>query len=61
MNFLSRLKKMSKIEEAQVCDMIMSEIFQFILPIEQRRFVLVDYRVSSEMFGITIGFDKRLF
>ena len=61
MNFLSRLKKMSKIEEVQVCDMFMSEIFQFILPIEQRRFVLVDYRVSSEMFVITIGFDKRLF
>ena len=61
MKFLSRLKKTSKIEEVQVCDMFMSEMFQFILPIEQRRFVLVDYRVSSEMFVITIGFDKRLF
>ena len=52
---------MSKIEEVQVCDMFMSETFQCILPIEQRRFVLVDYRVSSEMFVITIGFEKRLF
>ena len=51
---------MSKAEEVEACDKFMSEIVQFILPIEQRKFVLVDHAVSPEEFAITIGYNKSL-
>ena len=50
---------MSKIKEVETCSRFISEIVQFVLPIEQR-FVLVDHTAFSEEFVITIGFDKRL-
>ena len=58
-----RLKKMSKIvvEEFDVCHKFVSEVVEFILPIEQRRFVLVEHNVSCEDFTIFVGYDKLLF
>ena len=58
-----RLKKMSKIvvEEFDVCHKFVSEVVEFILPIEQRRFVLVEHNVSCEDFIIFVGYDKSLF
>ena len=50
---------MSKIKEVETCSRFISEIVQFVLPIEQR-LVLVDHTAFSEEFVITIGFDKRL-
>lgn len=39
----------------------MSEIVLFIPPIRQRRFLLVDYTVSSGEFVIKVNYDKKLF
>ena len=54
---------MSKIvvEEFDVCHKFVSEVVEFILPIEQRRFVLVEHNVSCEDFIIFVGYDKLLF
>ena len=54
---------MSKIvvEEFDVCHRFMSDVVEFILPIEQRIFVLVEYNVSSEDFIYFVGYDKALF
>ena len=51
---------MSKIvvEEFDVCHKFVSEVVEFILPIEQRRFVLVEHNVSCEDFIIFVGYDK---
>ena len=38
----------------------LSQVVQFILPIEQRKFVLVDHAVSPEEFAITIRYNKSL-
>ena len=56
-------KKVSKIvvEVFDVCHKFMSEIVEFILPIEQRRFVAVGHNVSCEDFLTFIGYDKSLF
>ena len=53
---------MSKIvvEEFDVCHKFVSEVVEFILPIEQRRFVLVEH-VSCENFIIFVGYGKSLF
>ena len=53
---------MSKIvvEEFDVCHKFVSEVVEFILPIEQRRFVLVEH-VSCENFIIFVRYDKSLF
>ena len=60
--FLIGLKKMSKIvvEEFDVYHRFMSDIVEFILPIEQR-FVLFEHNVSSEYFMIFVGCNKALF
>ena len=63
-DFLNRFKKkMSKIavNEFDVCHKFVSEVVNFILPFEQRRFVLVDHNVSCEDFIILVGYDKSLF
>ena len=52
---------MSKIEEFDVCHKFVSEVAEFILPIEQRSFVLVEHNVSCEDFIIFVGYDKSLF
>ena len=54
---------MSKIvvEEFDVCHKFVSEAVEFILPIEQRRFVLVEHNVSCEDFIIFVGYDTSLF
>lgn len=52
---------MSKSEEVEACDRFMTNIVLFILPFEQRRFVLVDYSVCSDAFVISINYDKNQF
>ena len=42
---------MSKSEQVEACDRFMTNIVLFILPFEQRRFVLVDYSVCSDAFA----------
>ena len=61
--FLTGLIKMSKIvnEAFDVCHKFMSEIVEFILHIEQRRFAVVEYNVSCKDFLIFIRYDKSLF
>ena len=61
--FPTGLRKMSKIvaEAFDVCHEFISEIVEFILPTEQRRFVVVEHNVSCEDFLIFIGYDKSLF
>ena len=49
------------VEEFDVCHKFASEVVEFILPIEQRRFVLVEHNVSCENFIIFFGYDKSLF
>ena len=60
--FPTSLRKMSKIvaEAFDVCNKFISEIVEFILPIEQR-FVVVEHNVSFEDFLIFIGYNKSLF
>ena len=54
---------MSKIvvEEFDVCHKFVSEVVNFILPFEQRRFVLVEHNLSCEDLLIFVGYDKSLF
>ena len=39
----------------------MSDIVPFILPIDQRRWAVCDYSVTSEEFLITVNYDKEKF
>ena len=60
--FVSRcFKKMSKIEEVEPCYRFMKNIVPLILSIEERRFVLTDYSVSSDVFVISVNYDKSQF
>ena len=54
---------MSKIVigEFEVCHKFNSEVADFILPIEQWKFVQVEHNVSCEDFVIFIGYDKDKF
>lgn len=52
---------MSKIDKFEACDRFMKNVVSFILPIEQRRFVLVDHSVSDDEFVIKINYDKSQF
>ena len=54
---------MSKIgiEEFEVCHKFISEVVNFILLIEQGKFVQVEHNVSCEDFVIFIGYDKDRF
>ena len=51
---------MSKIEEFEACDRFMSEA-QFFLPIDQRRFVLLEHRVDQDAFVIIANYEKHMF
>ena len=53
--------EMSKIEEGDACDSFMSDIVPFVLPVAQRRFVLVEYSISPDEFVIKVSYDKDLF
>ena len=52
---------MSKIDKFEACDRFMKNVVSFILPIEQRRFVLVDHSVSDDEFVLKINYDKSQF
>ena len=39
----------------------MSDIVPFILPIDQRKWAVCDYSVTSEEFVITVNYDKEKF
>ena len=49
------------VEEFDVCHKFVSDVVEFILPIEQRKFVLGEHNVSREDFIIFVGYDKLLF
>ena len=48
-------------EEFEVCHKFISEVVDFILLIEQRKFVQVEHNVSRKDFVIFIGYDKDRF
>ena len=58
--YLAELK-MSKPEEILACDRFMSDIVPFILPIDQRRWAIFYYSMTSEEFVITVNYDKEKF
>ena len=58
--YLVELGKMSKLE-VYACNCLMPDVVSFILPIDQRRCVLIDYSVTSEKFVITVNYDKEWF
>ena len=54
---------MSKVvaEEFDVCHNFVESWIQFILPIEQRKFMLIEHNISCEDFEISICYDKSHF
>ena len=48
-------------EEIDSCHRFMKEVFPFISPFSQIRFVANDYSVSHEAFVITVFYDKDKF
>ena len=52
---------MPKPEEVLACERFMSDVVPFILPIDQRRWAIFDYSVTSEEFMITVNYDKEKF
>ena len=52
---------MSKIEEFDACERFMSDIVPFILPTDQRRWIAIDYSVTSDGFVIKVNYSKDMF
>ena len=52
---------MSKIEEFDACERFMSDIVPFILPTDQRRWIAIDYSVTSNGFVIKVNYSKDMF
>ena len=52
---------MPKPEEVLACESFMSDVVPFILPIDQKRWAIFDYSVTSEEFTITVNYDKEKF